>query len=579
VMGHLDTHGVLPAMYAPSWFLSLFAYTMPLSFVLRAMDVITAERAPESIIRIGITLLQRNADKLLARDDFESVMHVLNAGLYDDEGCARDRPGLVLQEAARLESVVTAARMEALEAQYYREQGAAPRASQSASVDMPSARRWAPTASQAAAIKFLGWPWSKDAAAAGTTPATTPTPRQSTAGSRSQLGSTAPATRRSSTSDSGTLSPRVLEMTQAQKDHSQQLREQMLRSLQTQADAPATALGPPAPADAASEVKQRRHDAPHPLSPSSSSSSSSLEAPSPAVLGVLVQRRCSTTNDSSWQAEVLEPLQRQLHDARVTSESRRDALAALHVDHEALRAELVVAKIERAGLAEENEQLRMRLRRAEAETARTQRAAGEAAVQQREAEAALVRTRVELVEAEEERALLTHQLSNLRAFIAESGSPAGGDAAVAPPQGEREDGVVARAQPADCSEPALAEPPRSNRFSISSIASNWSALREAIVSPRQQPPQQLLPAMPSLSLQGPLSPGADGGMPPRRSSVAVFHSATAPVSAVASPPPERASSSARHPGAIPLAMLHRSKTIAAAPTTAAAPRQDAADAD
>ncbi|PIA12961.1 RabGAP/TBC, partial [Coemansia reversa NRRL 1564] len=65
VMAHLGRHGVLPAMYVPSWFLSLFAYTMPLSFVLRAMDVVMAERAPETIVRIGIAVLQRNADALM----------------------------------------------------------------------------------------------------------------------------------------------------------------------------------------------------------------------------------------------------------------------------------------------------------------------------------------------------------------------------------------------------------------------------------------------------------------------------------------------------------------------------------
>ncbi|KAJ2812035.1 hypothetical protein GGI24_006735, partial [Coemansia furcata] len=81
VVAHLDAHGVVPAMYVPSWFLSLFAYTMPLSFVLRAMDVIVAEGAPESIMRIGIALLQRNAEHILRQDDFESAMAAVNSGL------------------------------------------------------------------------------------------------------------------------------------------------------------------------------------------------------------------------------------------------------------------------------------------------------------------------------------------------------------------------------------------------------------------------------------------------------------------------------------------------------------------
>ncbi|KAJ1734097.1 hypothetical protein LPJ61_001254, partial [Coemansia biformis] len=595
VMRHLEAHGVLPAMYVPSWFLSLFAYTMPLSFVLRAMDVIMAERAPESIVRIGVALLQRNADKIMAQDDFESAMGVLNASLYD-EGRARDRPGFVLQEAARLGAVVTAARMEALEVQYYREQGTEPRASQSASADTPPARRWVPTTNHAAAVKFLGWPWGRDATSTAA-PSATLAPRRSTdaagsaaaAGGRGRPGPTTPTTGRASSSgsgssSSGTISPRVLELTQAQKEYSQQLREQMLWSLQTQADAPATVLGPTAPHDMASEVKQRRQELPdaQPLSPSPlpSSSSSSLQYSPPIPTGVPVHRRCSAVNDVSWQDEVLEPLRRQLHDARVTSETHRDTLAALQVDHEALRAELAVAKIERAGLAEENDQLRMRMRRAEAEAAKTHQAAGDAAEQQRQAETALVRARVELAEAEEERALLAHQLSNLRTFIANTN----GSAAAPPPPpplsmsmllpDEREDGVVSRAAAADSSESASAQSPRPNRFSISSIASNWSALREAIVSPRQQPRRQL---------QEQLAPDTEDAPSPRRSSVTVL-GATSPVpssssSSSSSPPAERASSSTRHSGAIPLAMLHRSKTLAVVPSTtaAAASRRGSAD--
>ncbi|KAJ2782412.1 hypothetical protein H4R18_002282 [Coemansia javaensis] len=520
VMRHLEAHGVVPAMYVPSWFLSLFAYTMPLSFVLRAMDVIMAERAPETIIRIGIALLQRNAARIMAQDDFEAAMGVLNAGLYDDEARAQDRPGLVLDEAARLASVVTAARLAELEAQYHREQlppqGADPTAP-------TAARRWGvvPAANHAAIVKFLGWPWgaaSKDAppsaplstastprpltttTATATATTTTGAPSLGSGGGPHWRNSSSASRVSSNSSDSGTLSPRTLELTQAQMEHSRQLREQMLWTLQAQADAPATTLGPLPPlhqhlqgpagggGGGDEEVKQRGEPSP-PL----------MTAKEPAAV-----RRCSTVPDSSWRDEVLEPLQRQLHDARVSSDSHRDALAALRADHEALHAQLVVAKVARAELADECEQLRLRARRADADVARAHdRAAA--------AEHALVDARVQLAEAEEERALLVRQLDNLRAFIASD--PAAAAAATA-------------------AEAAALSPRQStNRFSISSIASNLSALREAIPEPS--------------------------------------------ASAAASPPPP----ASRHSAAIPLAMLHRSKTLAAVPAGESPPQSRRGSAD
>ncbi|KAJ2607795.1 hypothetical protein H4S08_004696, partial [Coemansia sp. RSA 1365] len=287
VMAHLGKHGVLPAMYVPSWFLSLFAYTMPLSFVLRAMDVVMAERAPETIVRIGIALLQRNADTLMRQNDFESAMGVLNSGLYDDERNVRDRPGFVLQEAARLSAVVTSARLAELETRYCQEQGVAPRASVSvparASLSLPSAATDGllpapPTTNQAAIIKFLGWPWAKDASSrtssdprSGSQSAASPPNRwrlsslgktPSGAADSSSSGGSSPTDPGETADGSGHISPRALELTQAQREQSRQLREQVLRSLQAQDNTPLTALGPMAKQGLSScdadEVKQRR---------------------------------------------------------------------------------------------------------------------------------------------------------------------------------------------------------------------------------------------------------------------------------------------------------------------------------
>ncbi|KAJ2849795.1 hypothetical protein IWW36_002380 [Coemansia brasiliensis] len=497
LMAHLEQLGVLPAMYVPSWFLSLFAYTMPLSFVLRAMDVIMAERAPETIMRIGIALLQRNADKLLAQKDFESAMCVLNSGLYSDD-CLRDRPGFVLQEAARLGAVVTAARLDELETSYWREQGVERRSGHQPRAEEPT--------THAAVIKFLGWPWSKESTAA-------------------RQGASPVSSRSDSSDDGGQLSPRVLELTQAQRERSRQLREQILQSLQQQDNAPLTMLG---------------IDSPQSSSTTISSSSSSSDAVEPV--------RMSTSSygpgDSAWREQVLEPLQRQLHDARVTSDTHRDALVALQAEHELLRDELVVAKTSRAELAAQNEQLRMDIRKLETERLRAQTA-----------EEALVRARLDLAEADEERAQLERQLTNLRKFV--SNSEVTTDVQQQQ-QGGREDGVVPRARvmSVDDGSPSSAVSPKTNRFSVSAF--NWGALRDAITSPRPQPATSIPPQHPAEIDSAPLP------VSPRRSSVTVRSSTASSTSDEQSQRISTANN--RHSAAIPLAMLHRSKTLPAVPT-------------
>ncbi|KAJ2473170.1 hypothetical protein GGI02_001061 [Coemansia sp. RSA 2322] len=433
VVAHLDAHGVVPAMYAPAWFLSLFAYTMPLGFVLRAMDVIMADGAPESIVRIGIALLQRNSALILSQADFESAVAVLNGGLYDETSNPRDRPGFVLEEAARLAAVVTRARLDELEAQYCRTHGVVLKGRPSASGAAPVS-----AAPAAAAPKFLGWPWGGGGGGGSSRDAQTGGPISGPI--------------------SSPISPRVL--------------EQPLRG----------------------EVKTRE---------SGESIQTAVdegdESPAAAVL-----------SPGAWRDEVLEPLERQLHDARVTSATHRDALSALQAEHDALRAELAVAKAERAAAAEDNERLRLHVRRAD------ERAAA-SCERTRRAEDALIAARVDLAEADEERALLVRQLSNLRKFIsAESaGDQAGGSADQQP---------RSRVFSIDGGSRLSPQPKPPGRFSISGIAANLSAIRDAITAP-----------------------------PPTIAA------------AVTSPPPTpvpRApdSASSRPHASIPLAALHRSKT-------------------
>ncbi|KAJ2893100.1 hypothetical protein IWW38_002976 [Coemansia aciculifera] len=470
VVAHLDRLGVAPAMYVPAWFLSLFAYTMPLSFVLRAMDVVMAEGAPESVMRIGIALLLRNQELILGLDDFESAMAAVNSGLYDDAN-PRDRPGFVLQDAARLSAIVTRERLDELEAQYCREQGVALKGRPSTSTQATSLQT--PSAQQAF-TKLLGWPWTKESAIA------------SNGSSGSTIGSARP------------LSPRVLEL---HSQHSQQEAAALEVKTRESAESTKTAVANDFYDDAAQQ-----------------------QPPRSAALA-----------QGAWRDEVLEPLSRQLHDARVTCDSHRDALVALQAEHEQLRAELAAAKADRVELASENEQLRLLLRRSEAATTAAGETAGYSAERAKRAEDMLIAARVDLAEADEERALLVRQLSNLRKFIADSPNTAEGNGGDAPAERARLFSVDGG------SRATLIDPrPPAARFSISSIG---SAIRGAIASPR--------------SNQEPMSP------PPQ----------------ALSPPPQALSPlpTTRQRSTIPLASLHRSKTISVTTSPLAASRKAISD--
>ncbi|OAD79198.1 hypothetical protein PHYBLDRAFT_121036, partial [Phycomyces blakesleeanus NRRL 1555(-)] len=71
---HLTQHSIHPAMYASQWYLTLFAYSLPLPLVLRIYDLALAEGAVETITRVAIALMVKNEEHLLDIDDFEELM-------------------------------------------------------------------------------------------------------------------------------------------------------------------------------------------------------------------------------------------------------------------------------------------------------------------------------------------------------------------------------------------------------------------------------------------------------------------------------------------------------------------------
>ncbi|KAI8816811.1 rab-GTPase-TBC domain-containing protein [Fimicolochytrium jonesii] len=74
---HFQTCGITAAMYASQWFLTLYTYNFPLSFVFRIFDIIFAEGAIETMLRFSIAILKKNEPLLLKEEEFENVLDVL----------------------------------------------------------------------------------------------------------------------------------------------------------------------------------------------------------------------------------------------------------------------------------------------------------------------------------------------------------------------------------------------------------------------------------------------------------------------------------------------------------------------
>ena len=87
---HLENLQVNPA-YVSQWFLSFFAVTCPLPMLLRIYDVIFAEGASETLMRVALSLMRRNEAKILAYTEMDGVMQLLlSRGIWDAYNCNAD---------------------------------------------------------------------------------------------------------------------------------------------------------------------------------------------------------------------------------------------------------------------------------------------------------------------------------------------------------------------------------------------------------------------------------------------------------------------------------------------------------
>ncbi|KAI8053287.1 rab-GTPase-TBC domain-containing protein [Syncephalis plumigaleata] len=85
IHAHFMEHAIPTPLFASQWFLTIFAYNYPLPFVLRVWDVAMAEGVAETVLRVGLALLERNHRRLMRCNDFESLVRMLTRGLWHME--------------------------------------------------------------------------------------------------------------------------------------------------------------------------------------------------------------------------------------------------------------------------------------------------------------------------------------------------------------------------------------------------------------------------------------------------------------------------------------------------------------
>ncbi|KAK5048646.1 hypothetical protein LTR84_005737 [Exophiala bonariae] len=138
---HLETLKIEP-LYVSQWFLSFFAVTCPLPMLLRIYDVILSEGATETLMRVALSLMQRNQKKLIAYTEFEDAMQfLLSRSLWDTYAQRADD---LVSDFVSLTGLVSQESLQSLETSF--------RSSQNLATTAPSLK--------SAASSFLGRFWA-----------------------------------------------------------------------------------------------------------------------------------------------------------------------------------------------------------------------------------------------------------------------------------------------------------------------------------------------------------------------------------------------------------------------------------
>ena len=143
---HLESLQIEP-LYVSQWFLSFFAVTCPLPMLLRIYDVILTEGASETLMRVALSLMRRNKDKILNCTEIEDIMQLLlSRELWDTYGSNADD---LVNDFVGLTGLVTRESLESLE-----------RSFKILQVEDSATKAEALPGVQAAASRFLGRFWS-----------------------------------------------------------------------------------------------------------------------------------------------------------------------------------------------------------------------------------------------------------------------------------------------------------------------------------------------------------------------------------------------------------------------------------
>jgi hypothetical protein len=147
VASHLDALGI-EGEYLSQWFLSFFAVTCPLPLLFRIYDIIFAEGASETIMRVALSIIHRNEKKILGYAEFEDVMQLLlSRQLWDVYGLNPASADDFVHDFVGFTSLVTRESLNALEANFREGQNGVGRQS------------FLPSVSSAAS-RFLGRLWT-----------------------------------------------------------------------------------------------------------------------------------------------------------------------------------------------------------------------------------------------------------------------------------------------------------------------------------------------------------------------------------------------------------------------------------
>lgn len=115
---HLD-HLQVEAAYLSQWFLSFFAVTCPLPMLFRIYDVIFAEGASETIMRVALSVMRKNEQKILNITEFEDVMQLLlSRALWDPYGLSAKSADELVDDFVSFTSLVTRENLRELDASF-----------------------------------------------------------------------------------------------------------------------------------------------------------------------------------------------------------------------------------------------------------------------------------------------------------------------------------------------------------------------------------------------------------------------------------------------------------------------------